>query len=271
MPVRDHFKPLFNARLLREALEAVHLECSEVQIAIAQRWANSARGGALLASKEKQLQGQFLSEVFGTLLGYVQIVGANQVHHLEPETSSKAVKGYRPPDARLGWYGPAIDRTRAVLELKSPSADLDAKQGAALRAADPGGAGVRLFGQGGRLPLGDRQQLPGAAPVPHRPRAGLLPALPDRGPRRPGAAADLLLLARSGDSAWIRAGHRERRRAAGHRYPCRRRTHHQGVLHLLPGPAHRPVRPAAGGQSGPRRHAQGHPPGSAAGAGPEDP
>jgi hypothetical protein len=40
------------------------------------------------------------------------------------------VKGYRPPDARLGWFGPAVDLTRAVLELKAPGADLDAKQGA---------------------------------------------------------------------------------------------------------------------------------------------
>ena len=128
---RQNFKPLFNARLLREALEAAHTECTDGQRAIAERWAESARGGALLASKEKQLQGQFLSEVFGNLLGYGQIVGDGDVHHLEPETSSKAVKGYRPPDARLGWYGPGIDRTRGVVELKSPGADLDAKQGAA--------------------------------------------------------------------------------------------------------------------------------------------
>ncbi len=103
---------------------------SEAQRSIAERWAESARSGALLASKEKQLQGQFLTEVFSTLLGYAQIVGTGEVHHLEPETSSKTVKGYRPPDARLGWYGPDIDRTRGVVELKSPGADLDAKQGA---------------------------------------------------------------------------------------------------------------------------------------------
>ncbi|WP_201217277.1 hypothetical protein [Halochromatium roseum] len=47
------------------------------------------------------------------------------------KSSSKAVKGYRPPDARLGWYGAGIDRTRAVVELKSPGADLEAKQGVA--------------------------------------------------------------------------------------------------------------------------------------------
>lgn len=102
MPARDHFKPLFNARLLRDALAAAHIACDAHQRAVAERWAESAASGALLAGKEKQLQGQFLTEVFGTLLGYAQIVSASDLHHLEPETSSKAVKGYRPPDARLG-------------------------------------------------------------------------------------------------------------------------------------------------------------------------
>lgn len=77
------------------------------------------------------MQGQFLSEVFDRLLGYRQIVGSHEVHHLEPETSSTSVKGYNPPDARLGWFGAGLDRTRVVVELKAPGADLDAKQGAA--------------------------------------------------------------------------------------------------------------------------------------------
>jgi len=130
VPARDLFKPLFNARLLRDALEATNIACDDHQRAVAEGWAESAAGGALLAGKEKQLQGLFLTEVFGTLLGYAQIVSTGDLHHLEPETSSKVVKGYRPPDARLGWYGLSINRTRGVVELKSPGADLDAKQGA---------------------------------------------------------------------------------------------------------------------------------------------
>lgn len=92
-------------------------------------WAAGAAGGAFLGQKEKPLQGQFLSEVFDRLLGYRSIVGAGELHHLEPETSSRAVKGYQPPDARLGWYGPGLDRTLGVLELKGPRTDLDARQG----------------------------------------------------------------------------------------------------------------------------------------------
>ena len=63
------------------------------------------------------------------LLGYRQLVGSDGAHHMEPETSSKVVKGYRPLDARLGWFEDKVDLTRAVLELKTPSPDLDAKQG----------------------------------------------------------------------------------------------------------------------------------------------
>jgi hypothetical protein len=131
MPVTDHLKPLFNSRLLAEAVGERPAALDEEQRRIAASWAASAANGALLGQKEKPLQGQFLSEVFDRLLGYRQIVGSDGIHYMEPETSSKSVKGYRPPDARLGWFAADLDRTRAVLELKAPGADLDAKQGAA--------------------------------------------------------------------------------------------------------------------------------------------
>ena len=125
-------KPLFNTRLLAEARgkTAPGLDLDDERRRIVANWAASAASGALLGQKEKPLQGQFLSEVMDRVLGYRLIVGPDQIHHQEPETSSKVVKGYRPPDARLGWYGPALDLTRAVLELKAPGTDLDARQGA---------------------------------------------------------------------------------------------------------------------------------------------
>ena len=125
-------KPLFNARLLAEARgrTAPGLDLDDERRRIVANWAASAASGALLGQKEKPLQGQFLSEVMDRVLGYRLIVGPDQIHHQEPETSSKVVKGYRPPDARLGWYGPALDLTRVVLELKAPGTDLDARQGA---------------------------------------------------------------------------------------------------------------------------------------------
>ncbi|WP_295456475.1 type IIL restriction-modification enzyme MmeI [uncultured Thiodictyon sp.] len=125
MPAMDHLKPRFNARLLGEARRESPVVLDDDQRRIAANWAASA----LLGQKEEPLQGQFLSEVFDRLLGYRQIVSAAGTHYMEPETGSKSVKGYRPPDARLGWFGTTLDRTRGVLELKAPGADLDAKQG----------------------------------------------------------------------------------------------------------------------------------------------
>ena len=125
----DPFKPLFNRRLLDDACRGFAPVLDQQQRSVIQGWAASAASGALLGQTEKQLQGPFLSQVFDQVLGYRQLVGADAHHFMEPETSSTAVKGYRPPDARLGWYGAGLDRTRAVLELKSPGADLDAKQG----------------------------------------------------------------------------------------------------------------------------------------------
>ena len=123
-------KPLFNPRLLAAARREHPRTLDAEEGRIAAAWAAGAAAGTFLGQKEKPLQGQFLTEVFDRLLGWRQIVGADGLHHLEPETSSRAVKGYRPPDARLGWFGPAMDRTRRVLELKGPGVDLDAKQGA---------------------------------------------------------------------------------------------------------------------------------------------
>ena len=126
----DFLKPLFNRRMLADALREQPPSPDDAQRTIALSWAAGAANGSLLGKKEKPLQGQFLSEVMDRLLGFRQLVGSEGMHHMEPETSSGTVKGYRPPDARLGWFGSDVDLTRAVLELKAPGADLDAKQGA---------------------------------------------------------------------------------------------------------------------------------------------
>jgi hypothetical protein len=125
----DHLKPLFNRRLLREALRTHPLALDAAQRALLAAWAASAATRALIGKTEQALKPQFLSEIFDRVLGYRQIVGEGAVHHMEPETGTKQVKGYRPADARLGWYTRDLARTRVVVEVKGPGADLDAKQG----------------------------------------------------------------------------------------------------------------------------------------------
>ena len=54
MASTDHLKPLFNRRLLAEALRAEPLEPSEAQRQIASDWAQGAATGALLKEKERR-------------------------------------------------------------------------------------------------------------------------------------------------------------------------------------------------------------------------
>ncbi len=102
MSATDPFKPLFNRRLLADAILGIDPRLDDEQRRIAASWSASAADGSLLGRKEKPLQAQFLSEVLGRLLGYHPLVGADGIHHMEPETSSKAFRGYRPPDAAVG-------------------------------------------------------------------------------------------------------------------------------------------------------------------------
>jgi hypothetical protein len=53
MPVTDHLKPLFNARLLGEALREAPAALNDERRRIAATWAASAASGALLGQKEK--------------------------------------------------------------------------------------------------------------------------------------------------------------------------------------------------------------------------
>ncbi len=125
----EYLKPLFNKRLLQEALINSSLVVTEAQRLIAKNWASAASCGALFKQNERQLQGPFLSEIFDRLLGFSQIVGSQAGYFMKPETSSTQVKDNKTPDARLGWFGVNSEITRAVVELKSPGINLDKKQG----------------------------------------------------------------------------------------------------------------------------------------------
>ena len=122
------FKPLFSPNLLIRRLIGYAPTVSPELAAIADQWASTAADPAFLNLNEKPLQGQFLSDIFARLLGFAPAIGHLEAYHLKPESASSEVKGARTPDARLGFFGPAQDITRVVIELKSPGADLDARQ-----------------------------------------------------------------------------------------------------------------------------------------------
>jgi len=124
----DLFKPLFAANLLRARLAKLTMELGAEEQKILSDWAATAADPAFRTLNEKPLQGQFLTDVFGRLLGYLPAVGHLDRYHLKAESASTETRGGKTPDGRLGVYGPTLDRTRVVIELKAPAASLDAKQ-----------------------------------------------------------------------------------------------------------------------------------------------
>jgi hypothetical protein len=126
MPVL--FKPLFNPSLLTRRLTGFDPALLAERATLASEWARTVAEPAFLQFNERPLQGQFLTDIFARLLGYTPAVGHLDAYHLKPESASTETRGGRTPDARLGFFGPDQDTTRVVVELKSPGADLDAKQ-----------------------------------------------------------------------------------------------------------------------------------------------
>ena len=124
----DQFKQLFNPNLLASHCNGLEISLSSRQRSIVERWSRLAADPRLREETERSTQAQFLVDIFGDLLGYTFPADNLTAHHIKMEMASKEVKGGRTPDARLGFYGDARDFTRAVVELKAPGADLDAKQ-----------------------------------------------------------------------------------------------------------------------------------------------
>jgi hypothetical protein len=122
------YKPLFNRNMLAQQLSHFEPQLTDSQRLVAREWAATAGDPSFKSLKEKPLQGVFLSKVFDTLLGYWQVMGHANAYYMKAETAAKEIKGGKTPDARLGLFGPETDVTRAVVELKAPGADLDAKQ-----------------------------------------------------------------------------------------------------------------------------------------------
>lgn len=71
----DLFKPLFNPRLLANRSAGFDPALPPELTALASEWARTVMDPAFLQLNEKPLQGHFLADVFGRLLGYAPAVG----------------------------------------------------------------------------------------------------------------------------------------------------------------------------------------------------
>lgn len=124
----EAYKPLFNRHLLKSRMAGFDLNLSEEQKRVVESWTRAATTPSFLHEKEKPHQGEFLLDLFDTLLGYTRYIGNVDDHNLKIETASKETKGGKTPDGCLGFFGDQRNVTRAVIELKAPAANLDLKQ-----------------------------------------------------------------------------------------------------------------------------------------------
>lgn len=101
-------------------VDAKHFEKAR---AIIIRWADLESKGKLQKIKETQLQGDFLTEIFGDALGYVRRIEGGDDWQLEQHRSY----GMITPDAVLGRFLDGHPRKQpvAVIELKGPQVHLD--------------------------------------------------------------------------------------------------------------------------------------------------
>jgi type I restriction-modification system DNA methylase subunit/REP element-mobilizing transposase RayT len=124
--------PLFSPKFLTDAAKASSQELAERQehaLPIVREWQESLRSGALAATKEEQLQTDFLEAFFAKILGYESSRGA-AVWNLEKE--QKNVTDSQKADGALGFFsmkdGARQSYIRAVVELKGAKSDLDKPQ-----------------------------------------------------------------------------------------------------------------------------------------------
>lgn len=89
-------------------------------------WQKALKDSDLEKTKEKSVQGKFLSTFFEAILGYSDVTTGNEewtlIQHPRIENDSKE------PDGSLGWFTKDKKITRAVIELKDAKTQLDKKQ-----------------------------------------------------------------------------------------------------------------------------------------------
>ncbi|TVQ32983.1 MAG: hypothetical protein EA376_03985 [Phycisphaeraceae bacterium] len=88
---------------------------------IVNHWADMERSGRLRKIQETQLQGDFLRDIFGEVLGYKRLTEGEERWELEQHRSF----GAQTPDASIGRFSAASGDPVAIIELKGPRVHLD--------------------------------------------------------------------------------------------------------------------------------------------------
>jgi hypothetical protein len=119
---------LFNRKILDKYLSAYKNEQIadyESKRAEMERWKKAVETGDLLKTKEKAIQGKFLTEIFERVLGYASVIKGGE-YNQEAEYTSKLDSSQA--DGALGFFTADTKIIRVAIELKDAKTDLDKKQ-----------------------------------------------------------------------------------------------------------------------------------------------
>lgn len=119
---------IFNGIVLKGRLDGYDINLVlhyEEKKNIILKWKNSISDKTLFKTKEKSLQGIFLTEFFGNILGYRKCIG-NKQWNITFEQKTKA--DGTASDGALGFFTAEYTDIRVVIELKDANTDLNEKQ-----------------------------------------------------------------------------------------------------------------------------------------------
>ena len=95
------------------------------KLQIVNKWAGLAGTGEIKSRKETEMQGIFLFDIFGKILGYKDFAGWPKLWNLNQEQTTDAGKS---ADGSLGFFTEDSKDIRVVIELKDANTNLDEKQ-----------------------------------------------------------------------------------------------------------------------------------------------
>jgi hypothetical protein len=121
---------LFHLRLVREHIANVQLpENLAYRRGILQGWAKALRRGELTQANEVQLHGEFLTKVFGDVLGYRMRTSSGEDGSYELEAEHGFGVSRKSADGALGFFGRNKNHVIAPIELKGADQALDTRKG----------------------------------------------------------------------------------------------------------------------------------------------
>ncbi|WP_404331618.1 Eco57I restriction-modification methylase domain-containing protein [Mesobacillus maritimus] len=115
---------LFDPRVIKSELDNYQIENLDTKINIVKNWYRNRE--LINRLSEKELQTQFLSEIFGNVLGYSTVTAGNEKWTMEIEKSTDL--DATTPDAVMGSYEKNERITLGIVELKGPKIRLDYNQ-----------------------------------------------------------------------------------------------------------------------------------------------